>query len=202
MNLPATTTSSMSKRSSSAEIAAHQAVASLFERLTVVFGRTKIAEMWTGLDPKLVRQEWAAGLADFTPEEINRGLAACRGRKFAPNLGEFAQLCRPVLDPEIAWYEAVEGMAARERCETGHWSHPAVYRAAMRLSYDLRRSAFAGMRRRWEGALQDEFAKGWVEDVPPIAKQIECRPDVRLPPAAVREYLARAGHKPRSQKSE
>jgi hypothetical protein len=150
-----------------------------------------MAEMYVGVKPDLVQREWGIGLADYRPHEIARGLVKTSDAVFAPNLGEFKRMCRPALDPEIAWYEAIEGLRARENGETGQWSHPAVWRATHGMSYHMLNQTYAAMRRRWEVALDREFAKGWVEDVPPIAKQIEHRLTGTLPSADVRERMDR-----------
>lgn len=160
----------------------------LFTRLNSQFGPKFNAAY--GANPELAIEEWARGLAGFTGAEINRGLAVCRSRTFVPTLGEFALMCRPCLDPEIAWREAQAGLLARDRGEHGAWSHPAVWRAAMTMSYDLKNGTFARMRKHWEVALFNEFEKGWVEDVPPIPKRVEDRPTLVYMPAAVRKRLA------------
>lgn len=149
----------------------------------------------SSVDRRLMIDEWTRGLVavGITPAELERGLAACRTARFAPSLGEFCQLCRPSLDPEVAWIEAERGLRARERGEVGVWSHPAVWRAACAMSHEIRGGAFKACRKRWEYTLRQEFANGWGGDVPPVAKRIEHRPAVSGMPEDVRRFLARQG---------
>ena len=167
----------------------------LFERLESQMG-TKVMDLYKGGNPESIQHEWSTGLAGFTPQELQRGLSRCQHRKFAPNLGEFAQLCRPTLDPEIAWHEAVAGLQAREAGEVGVWSHPAVWRAACTLRYELRTANLRDCRNRWDYELSNEFARGHVADVPPPAAavlQIEAKRGP--PPPEIRDKLRAAGFK-------
>jgi hypothetical protein len=141
-------------------------------------------------DRQLMVSEWSKGLRGMTPREISRGLAACRTQRFVPGLGEFCQFCRPALDPETAWLEAQDGLAARERGELGAWSHPAVFRAATAMPFEVRSITFGQARKRWERALRQEFEKGWGEDVPAVPKRVEHRPTLKPMPAAMRKKLA------------
>jgi hypothetical protein len=112
-------------------------------------------------------------LAGFSAEEVKRGLAATRTRKFAPNLPEFLHLCRPALDPEVAWIEAEQGMASHAKGERFAWSHPAVYWAGRQFGYELRSGTFERCRKRWTAALAAEFAKGaWATPADPTQRRI------------------------------
>ena len=148
------------------------AVERLFQRMHGQLG-VKISELFKGVPSSLVQSEWALGLAGFQPQEIERGLEALRARPFPPVLGEFARMCRPALDPEIAWREAVAGMAARANGEVGDWSHPAVYRAARQVQFELRTTTFAQSRNVWSVILSREFAAGWGDAVSPPAARLE-----------------------------
>jgi Replication protein P len=168
-------TSSMSQRAMSADGSPIPIrwVEDLFERLRAVLG-PRMADVLAGADIDRVKAEWADALASFSADEVKRGLAATRTRKFPPNLPEFLHLCRPALDPEIAWIEAEQGMASHARCERFAWSHPAVYWAGRQLSFELRSSTFAQCRKRWELLLTAEFARGaWCSPPDPTQKRIE-----------------------------
>lgn len=184
-----TTALSMSKPRLLADPLPQRWVARIFDRLTAQLG-AKVADLYAGVPAESVQAEWAEALAGFAPVEIDRGIRACQTRVFAPTLGEFVRLCRPGLDPEIAWFEAGEGMRAREAGECGDWTHPAVYRAAGHFAFELKTSTFAQVRRRWEWTLQREFAKGWGEDVAAPAPRIEHKPALRQPTEAERKALA------------
>lgn len=163
----------------------------IFTRLTAQLG-SKVADLYGGIDPAVVKTEWCEALAGFDPSEIARGIEACRTRVFAPTLGEFLRLCRPALDPEIAWIEAVAAMQERAQGKTGEWSHPAVYRAAHQMAYELRTGSFKDHRKRWEWLLNREFPKGWLLGVPKPTAAIGYQPDAgcRLPNEGERQKLA------------
>lgn len=147
-------------------------VEDLFGRLSAILGGA-MANVYASADPELVKAEWAQALVGFNREEVQRGLAACRTRKFAPNLGEFLCLCRPSLEPEVAWHEALLGLKAHSAGEAFTWSHPAVFWAGREFGYELRSSSFAAMRKRWEFRLSEWFAAGkWASIPDPTAKRI------------------------------
>jgi len=132
-----------------------------------------MANVYAAADPELVKAEWSQALVGFNAEEVKRGLVACRTRKFAPNLGEFLHLCRPSLDPEVAWHEAIQGLRAHADGIRFDWSHPAVYWAARDLQVEIRSGSFATHRRRWEQRLGEWFAAGqWATIADPTAKRI------------------------------
>ncbi len=140
--------------------------ARLIERLHALYG-AKFTQQWDGIDPARLAQIWAEELAGYTAEEIGRGLTACRARVFPPTLPEFLLLCRPTLNPEAAYHEAVAGMSARSRGEMGAWSHPGIYWAAVRVTqHDLLSMGWQAIRGRWELALRDVMSAGKWEPVP------------------------------------
>jgi hypothetical protein len=154
------------KPASSVEPLPQKWIARIFERLTAQLG-SKVADLYAGVHPETVQEEWGRALADFHPAEIDRGLTACQSRAFAPTLGEFLRLCRPALDPEIAFIEAANCLSQREKGEVGDWSHPAVFRAAVAMSHEVRTGNFREVRKRWEWQLSREFEQGWSEIEPP-----------------------------------
>lgn len=135
----------------------------LIKKLQIMYGK-KFAEQWGMIDPLEMRDEWAEELAGYTGAEIARGLDACRARTFVPTLPEFMMLCRPPLNLEISFHEAVHGMAQRRRGERGDWSHPAIFHAAVKLgSHDILNSTFQSIKSRWEKALNDQLMqKEWA----------------------------------------
>ena len=164
----------------------------LFARLAAILGGS-MSNVYASADPDRVKAEWAEALAGFSAEEVKRGLAATRTRKFAPNLPEFLHLCRPALDPEVAWIEAEQGMASHAKGERFAWSHPAVYWAGRQFSFELRSSSYEQCRKRWTAALAAEFAKGaWAAPPDPTQRRIAapeqqtCNPELA---AQAREKL-------------
>ncbi len=119
------------------------------------------------------KEAWADAFADegLVPDDIATGLRNCR-RMFdwPPSLTEFMRACRPNLDPETAFHEAVRGMLNRTRAETGEWSHPAIFWAAVRVGgHDIMNLGYAVIKTRWEAALRDVLlARRWAE-IPVVA---------------------------------
>lgn len=185
MTALATTSTSKLAASSPALL---NAVDDLFNRFKRQFG-VKLADLFMGTEPEKVHQEWAEGLAGYRGRELRRGLDAVRTRKFAPVLGEFLQMCRPALDPEYAWHEAQAGLQARDRGEVGEWSHPAVWRAASAMQYELRHGSFSSCRRRWEMTLNREFTAGWGDEVPQPAARINHAPTLKEIPSEIKRKL-------------
>jgi hypothetical protein len=131
----------------------------------------KFAQQWEGLTPRELKDSWNQKLAGLDEPQVRRGLMACLAREWPPTLPEFLKLCCPWLTPEVAYHEAVRGMSARRRGESGCWSHPAVYWAAVGVStVDLLNSNYGSMKVRWERTLSEELGKGaWPEIPPPRA---------------------------------
>lgn len=170
-----------------------QWAARVFDRLSGQLG-TKMADLYKGIDSDLVMTEWAVAMVNFSADEIATGLDACQTRKFSPTLGEFLQLCRPSLDPEIAWAEASDGLLARRQGKVGEWSHPAVYRAATVMYDAVRQGSLRACRTRWEHVLRSEFAKGHGEGVPALPVLALALDDTPAPmPESVRCLLASRG---------
>jgi hypothetical protein len=144
----------------------------LFERLAAILG-ARMADIVAGSDPAAVKREWSQALAGFSDDEIRRGIAGTRTRKFPPNLPEFLHLCRPALDPETAWAEAEEGLRAHRDHQRYGWTHPAVYWAAREFPTELRTDTFAKHRKRWELVLGREFARGaWASPPDPSLRAL------------------------------
>lgn len=97
----------------------------------------------------------------ITPEMIRGGLKGCRTKyDWPPSCSEFLKACKPSIDPVVAYYEAITGIAVRAHGEMGVWSHPAIYWAAMPLSFDLGSQTFSQMKARWESALNEQMERG------------------------------------------
>lgn len=138
-------------------------VVDLFVRLTAIVGAGAMDAVYAGVSPERVKAEWAEALAGFSSDEVQRGLASVRLRKFAPNLPDFLHLCRPALDSEVAWNEAYDALRAKGRAA---WSHPAVYWAACDMGYELRNGTYAQHRKRWDALMARQWLAGRWEAVP------------------------------------
>lgn len=165
-------------------------IAEVFDRLKAQLGG-KMADLYAGADLRLVQDEWAAGLAGYHPTELERGVASCRERAFAPTLGEFLRLCRPAVDPEYAWLEAADCLRQRDAGESGDWSHPAVWRAASQMAPEVRSGNWRSHRTRWTYTLRKEFAQGWGEAPPKPLPAVTHNARTRGPTPAEREAMSR-----------
>ena len=135
----------------------------LFERMLLDYGK-KFSDQWGGADTDALIAHWSRELAGYSGPELKRGLEALSTREWPPTLPEFKKLCRRPMDALTAYYEAVAGVQARADGKYGKWSHPAIYWAAMPLSFDLREQAFSQVKARWEAALNEQMDKGeWTE---------------------------------------
>jgi hypothetical protein len=138
----------------------------LFDRLSGFYG-SKFGDLWRGCDIESVKRTWAEALAGYSPDEIKHGLNACLSRIFPPTLPEFLMLCRPPVDFESAFCEAVEQMRRRESgCD--EWSSPAIYWAAVQIgSFDLRNATWPVIKPRWTAVLQAQLDKREWPEIPP-----------------------------------
>lgn len=162
----------------------------VFQKLTRNLGG-KWSDLFKGVSSKGVIEEWSAALEGFDPVEVERGLHRVRsGYDYQLTSGAFAKLCRPALDPEFAFIEAGDCMSQRERGEAGDWTHPAVFRAACRMSMEVRAQDYRTCRKRWEYMLQKEFDAGWGDPVPPPAMRIAHEVRVGPPSLEVRQQMA------------
>ena len=114
-------------------------------------------------------ESWAEAFEEerITPNDIKAGLKAVRSKfDWPPSCAEFIKACRPDTDPLKAYYEAISGVQARAKGEMGYWSSPAVYWAAMPLSFDLGNQTYSQIKPRWERALAEQIERGQWESIP------------------------------------
>lgn len=132
---------------------------------------------------------WAEAFEEegVTPNHIKDGLKACRSLyDWPPSCSEFIKACKPRLDPTVAYYEAVAGVQARSKGESGEWSSPAVYWAAMPLSFDLQNQTYSQIKVRWEKAFADQIAKGSWEQIPEARVLLAAPPEKMTKEAAAK----------------
>lgn len=114
------------------------------------------------------KEAWAEAFSEegISFDEIKRGIVTCRKQyDWAPSLPEFIKACRPALDYETAFHEAVEQMAKRhapKQTKDGlvsqdKWSHPAIYWAAAKLGNDLA-GPYGSIKGRWKQSLDQAMA--------------------------------------------
>lgn len=144
----------------------------LFSQFAATYG-ANFADKWAGVDPDTMKATWIAGLRDLDPDEIQRGMQGCFTRKWAPNLPEFRQMCRPELDLETLFHRAVTEMGKRRRGEPENWPTWQVFWAAQRLGNDLLQLSYPKLQKRWEAA--------WLEAAQDQGKPIPERSGPALP---------------------
>jgi len=140
--------------------------------LQTTYGR-KFGQQWEGVSIDAFKATWARALADLTAQEIEVGLAACMLRPWPPTLPEFMLLCRPWMEPEIAFQQAVKGLMARQQGKRGYWAHPAIYWAALRIgNHDMLAGNWQTLKTRWEAAFRHLLAQGNLHPVPEPAQAL------------------------------
>lgn len=143
------------------------------------------------------REAWAEAFEEegLTVEEVKRGIVECRRRyDWPPSLPEFLKACRPPVDYEAAFHEAVEQLRRRES-DSDHWSSPAVYWAAVKIGgYDLQSSRYDQIKGRWKKALDDaanEIRAGVLaNDVPKRLVALPAPGQITLTPEEAAERMA------------
>lgn len=138
----------------------------LFERMISLYGH-KFLDMWREIDLHGVKATWAQELGKLSRDEIARGANALSQQEWPPTLPQFIKLCKPSIDAIAAYYEAVNGVVAREHGNMGEWSHPAIFWASVKIgAYDLKHQAYSAIKGRWESALSEEMAKSAWSAIP------------------------------------
>lgn len=149
------------------------------------FGSEQAIENW--------RQAWAEAFIEegITPAAVQNGLRAARVKfPWPPSLTEFLTACRPDFDPEKAWHEAVRQMALRVSGKKDSWSHPAIYWAAVKFSWELRTMSYPQIKARWESELEFQRKQ---PDWPEIPEPMVALPEKieTVDPAKVAEARAK-----------
>lgn len=122
------------------------------------------------------RQAWAEAFDDegVTPQDVALGIKNCRRMyEWPPSLPEFLKACRPHLEPNVAFFEAVRGMQDRSAGKTGDWSHPAIFYAALAVGqYEMMNQSYQQLKARWEKAFGEQLALGQWPEIPPVVEAL------------------------------
>lgn len=143
----------------------------IFKRFHGRFGNRFLAEYQTGVigsdgqDEGIMnaKQVWAEELAGFAPEEIKRGLSA--QYDYLPDCDKFKLACRPTIDLEQAFCEAVQQMQKRKDNKDS-WTNPVIYWAAVELGNDLNNYPYQSIKARWRSAFDKAKEKIVKGDLP------------------------------------
>lgn len=147
-------------------------VKNLFQRMQSCYGK-HFLDMWTNTDMESVMGMWAQQMATMTHDELRRGVAALMTRDWPPTLPEFVKMCKPSIDPETAYYEALEQGRARDEAKPNVWSSPAIYWAWRAVGpHEFRSQSYPALKARWAKALADEVGKGQWAAIPETVLQV------------------------------
>jgi hypothetical protein len=152
---------------------------SAIERLFNRMGRLYLTK-WThsfkgDADIKSWALEWSQEFVrhGITPHMILPAIERCSTEyeDWPPNCPQLIAMCRPVIDYEQAFNEAVQEMRKRSVGED-RWAHPAIYWAAMDFGwYDLRQATYGQAAHRWKKLLDKHLMAG-CPDVPKYVPQL------------------------------
>lgn len=147
-------------------------VQGIFDEMLLAYGK-RFVDTWSAADPDKLVDHWTLKLAGFTRGEIKRGVAALESRDWPPTLVEFKKMCRPSIDPEVAYYEAYEQGIARDAGKPNQWSSKAIFWAWRALGANVfREQSYPQLKVRWERALADQLAKPELQDIPEMVLSV------------------------------
>ncbi|WP_331693513.1 hypothetical protein [Pandoraea sputorum] len=208
---------STSTRVSSADWPQDAAPQRLIERLFAILAQrygARLADMWRGGDPARpetvrkhldgVKRQWAFDLADLTPAEWQRGIAAVRDRPYVPTCPEFRLLCRPRQHVNELLDYAVAQLHRRDTDGTDVWPDPVLFWAAQRVGgYEMRTLGRDMLVKRFTAALEAVRDEGAVQPVPPKALALPAPGKATTDKATAKAMLAAllAGRPGRSERS-
>ncbi|MQA39017.1 hypothetical protein [Rugamonas aquatica] len=150
----------------------------------------KFTDMWGSADMDVMITHWSRELGAYSDVELQRGWQAMERMNWPPSLPEFKALCRPPVDPMVAFHEAQAGMLARVAGRMGEWSHPAVFWAAQQLGAVVTDQLYSTVRPRWERALADSMAKGEWAAIPVPMVALPAPGRTRLADSVAKQRLA------------
>jgi hypothetical protein len=156
----------MTQLSTSTEPISDKWIDALFAKMSLYYGN-KFADMWRDSSMQAIKGLWAQELRKLSREDFTRGANALMTQEWPPTLPQFIKLCKPSVDAVAAYYQAVNGVIAREHGNVGEWSHPAIFWASVKVgAFDLKHQTYSNIKGRWEAALSEEMAKGAWSDIP------------------------------------
>ncbi|WP_430229882.1 replication protein P [Nitrosomonas communis] len=101
------------------------------------------------------KESWAEEFENeqITFDEIKVAIEYCKKKyiEWPPTFPQFLKACRPSLDYETAFYEAVSQMQLRSEGKD-EWSNPAIFHAAARIGMDMS-NPYAYIKTRWKTEL-------------------------------------------------
>ena len=162
-------------------------VEAIYRKLTMFWGDAFVRK-WEAIPYDELMVAWSEELAGYTPEELKRGLAACKNRNFPVSFPEFVNLCRPVLTPEEALAEAVAQSQMRP-LGRDKWSHPAIFWTYYGLSWEFKNLPTRDLEKRWGPEFKRIMGQGKWEPIPEVKTDLVSY----TPEPQVREALGKKG---------
>lgn len=126
----------------------------LFKRLAMLYPRRWVDQFKTNEELEDWKVCWAEELAErgVNFDEVKIGLNRCiELYDWPPSFPEFLKACRPSLDYESAFNEAVQQMNIRSEGRD-EWSNPAIFHAAAGIGVDMN-NPYQTIKNRWATAL-------------------------------------------------
>ena len=146
----------------------------LFNKLDILYPGKWRNQFPTDGYLKDCKQAWGEELHErgVTLLEVKAGLDNCikKYNDWPPNFPQFLECCKPEIDYEAAFLEAVEQMRLREK-GLDKWSHCAVYCAAVKLGCDINNFPYQSIKTRWKVAIDDSKAKIEAGELPSVVPE-------------------------------
>lgn len=147
----------------------------------------KFADAWRGCDMEAVKADWAEALGEYSVAELRTGIEGLKTTSWPPMLPEFLKLCRPPINADVAFVEAVREYRKRFADGSDNWSRVEIFWAAQAIGhYDLTTKPYDHLRFRWRAAL--DAAKR--DPIPVHLPALPARGEVRADPERVRQIFA------------
>jgi hypothetical protein len=130
----------------------------LFKRFATLYPKRWSEQFRTNEELEDWKLCWAEEMADrgITFEEVKSGIERCIDLyNWPPSFPEFLKACRPSLDYEVAFHEAIDQMKKRNDGKEEKWSNPAIYWAAVKLGNDIMNTIYLNVKMRWKAALDE-----------------------------------------------
>lgn len=126
----------------------------IFGKMVSHYG-ARFADAWRGCDMHVVKADWAEELGGYSATELRAGIDGLKTRDWPPTLPEFLKLCRPPINPDAAFVEAVREYRKRFADGTDNWSRVEIFWAAQAIGYhDLTTKPYDQVRNRWKVAIE------------------------------------------------
>lgn len=160
----------------SPKFAGKKPIDQLYERLQALYPRRWEGQFNSPEHLEMWKQCWGEELDEqaVTFEEAKKGIATCmKLHDWPPSFPEFLKACRPAVDYEGSFYEAVEQMRLRDEGRD-KWPHPAVYWAAVKIGNDMKSTVYLNIQNRWRAALDEAFERiqsGLIPNQVPVRRE-------------------------------